>query len=170
MTLRNLLKELAKLLVKDVLELRRRLINYAIETHSRVLDVHSPSVACGIAEDEVQFLVDGLRMYFPHGIIFQTPPEDKKIEVANYKPFEKPVFRTSKELQPIPVVYTRGSGKAITYCGWQTTIIDAKIKPWLRRTHEDFVFMQTGLTACRFRNKCRDLEKRAAVISDAGYI
>jgi hypothetical protein len=146
--------------VKDVLELRRRLINYAIETHSRVLDVRSPSKACGIAEDEVQFLVDGLWKYFPHGIIFQTPPEDSEIEVAKYKPFEKPVFRIGKELQPIPVLYTRGSGKAITYCGWLTTIIDAKIQPWRRRTQEDFLFMRTGLTACQFRNKCRALEKK----------
>jgi hypothetical protein len=166
LTFRSLLKELAYLLVKDVLELRRRLINYAIETHSRVLDVRSPSKACGIAEDEVQFLVDGLWMYFPHGIIFQTPPEDSEIEVANYKPFEKPVFRISKKLQPIPVVYTRGSGKAITYCGWLTTIIDAKIQPWRRRTQEDFMFMRTGLTACQFRNKCRALEKKNAAITD----
>ena len=157
LTWRNLLRELAYLLVEDVGSLTARLQNYVLVKHPRVFDARDKG--CEITEDQVQVLVDELQMYFPHGFILQAPPDNSgEIEAVVYKPFEKPVYRIGKQLHPLPVVLTRGSGKAIIYCGWYANFV-AKMKPWQQRTQEEFVHSVTHLSACQFLNKCRSLKK-----------
>jgi hypothetical protein len=105
---------------------------------TRGFDAFDLSVAYGITEDQVQVLTDGLRMYFPHGIILQTPRDNYGfVEAVIYKPFEKPAYRIGKPLHPMPVVLTRGSGKAILSSHWLTPTRYVALKPWQQRAQEE---------------------------------